>query len=70
MDEAFWGARAASIDALERELARLRRAAVAHARERGQALEHVANDAADPTRSAFLLVGREIGLGASQEATG
>jgi len=31
-------ARAASIDALERELARLRRAAVAHARERGQAL--------------------------------
>src|SRR6266851_1541647 len=32
-----------------------------------QALEHVATDAADPTRSAFLLVGREIGLGASQE---
>ena len=38
MDEAFWGARAASIDALERELVRLRRAAVAHAKERGQAL--------------------------------
>ena len=32
-----------------------------------QALEHVATDAADPARSAFLLVGREIGLGASQE---
>src|SRR5882672_723498 len=38
IDETYWGARAASIDALERELARLRRAAVAHARERGQAL--------------------------------
>ncbi len=34
-----------------------------------QALEHVANDAVDPTRSALLLVGREIGLGASQEHT-
>jgi glucose-6-phosphate dehydrogenase assembly protein OpcA len=38
MDEAFWGGHAASIEALERELGRLRRAAVAHARERGQAL--------------------------------
>src|SRR5712692_2394141 len=38
IDETYWGARAASIDALERELARLRRAAVAHAKERGQAL--------------------------------
>ena len=38
MDETFWGARAGSIDALERELGRLRRAAVAHAKERGQAL--------------------------------
>jgi len=32
-----------------------------------QALEHVAHDAPEPTRSAFLLVGREIGLGAAQE---
>jgi tight adherence protein B len=32
-----------------------------------QALEHVATDAGEPTKSAFLLVGREIGLGASQE---
>jgi glucose-6-phosphate dehydrogenase assembly protein OpcA len=38
IDEVFWGAQATSIDALERELARLRRAAVAHARERGQTL--------------------------------
>lgn len=38
LDEPFWGARATSIDALERELARLRRAAVAHAKERGQTL--------------------------------
>lgn len=38
IDEAFWGARATSIDALDRELARLRRAAVAHAKERGQTL--------------------------------
>jgi len=38
IDETFWGAQATSIDALERELARLRRAAVAHARERGQTL--------------------------------
>jgi len=38
IDEAFWGAQATSIDALERELGRLRRAAVAHARERGQTL--------------------------------
>ncbi len=38
IDETYWGARAANIDALERELARLRRAAVAHAKERGQAL--------------------------------
>ncbi|MEK6227456.1 MAG: type II secretion system F family protein [Chloroflexota bacterium] len=32
-----------------------------------QALEHVAADAPEPTKSAFLLVGREIALGASQE---
>jgi tight adherence protein B len=32
-----------------------------------QALEHVATDAPEPTKSAFLLVGREIALGASQE---
>lgn len=38
IDETFWGARAASLDALERELARLRRAAVAHAKERGRTL--------------------------------
>ena len=38
IDEVFWGAQATSIDALERELGRLRRAAVAHARERGQTL--------------------------------
>jgi len=38
LDETFWGARAASFDALERELARLRRAAVAHAKERGRTL--------------------------------
>jgi glucose-6-phosphate dehydrogenase assembly protein OpcA len=38
IDETFWGAQASSIDALERELVRLRRAAVAHARERGQTL--------------------------------
>jgi glucose-6-phosphate dehydrogenase assembly protein OpcA len=37
-DEPFWGASATSIDALERELARLRRAAVAHAKERGRTL--------------------------------
>jgi glucose-6-phosphate dehydrogenase assembly protein OpcA len=38
MDETFWGAQAGSVDAVERELARLRRAAVAHARERGHTL--------------------------------
>jgi glucose-6-phosphate dehydrogenase assembly protein OpcA len=38
IDDVFWGAQATSIDALERELARLRRAAVAHAKERGQTL--------------------------------
>jgi glucose-6-phosphate dehydrogenase assembly protein OpcA len=38
MDEMFWGARATSIDELELQLSRLRRAAVAHARERGHAL--------------------------------
>jgi glucose-6-phosphate dehydrogenase assembly protein OpcA len=38
VDDAFWGASATSIDALERELARLRRAAVAHAKERGRTL--------------------------------
>jgi len=32
-----------------------------------QALEHVAGDAPEPTKAAFLLVGREIALGASQE---
>jgi len=38
MDDTFWGARATSIDALEHELARLRRVAVADAKERGQTL--------------------------------
>jgi glucose-6-phosphate dehydrogenase assembly protein OpcA len=38
LDEAFWGTTAQSIDALERDLARLRRAAVAHAKERGRTL--------------------------------
>jgi glucose-6-phosphate dehydrogenase assembly protein OpcA len=38
IDEKFWGARAASIDAIERELSRLRRAAAAHAKEHGHAL--------------------------------
>jgi len=38
VDETFWGARAASVDAIERELSRLRRAAAAHAREHGLAL--------------------------------
>jgi glucose-6-phosphate dehydrogenase assembly protein OpcA len=38
VDESFWGARAASIDELEHELARLRRAAAAHAREHGRTL--------------------------------
>jgi glucose-6-phosphate dehydrogenase assembly protein OpcA len=38
MDDTFWGAQATSIDALDRELARLRRAAVAHAKERGLTL--------------------------------
>jgi len=32
-----------------------------------QALEHVAGDAAEPTKGALLLVGREIAVGASQE---
>ena len=32
-----------------------------------QALDDVAADAPEPTKSAFLMVGREIGLGASQE---
>jgi len=32
-----------------------------------QALEHVASDAPEPTKGAFLMAGREIGLGASQE---
>ncbi|TMC79727.1 MAG: hypothetical protein E6J15_00150 [Chloroflexi bacterium] len=32
-----------------------------------QALEHVAADAPEPAKGAFLLVGREIALGASQE---
>lgn len=38
LDDTFWGAPAAGLDALERELARLRRAAVAHAKERGRTL--------------------------------
>lgn len=38
IDESFWGGQATSIDALERELARLRRAAVAHAKEQGHTL--------------------------------
>ena len=36
VDEAVWGARVASISALERELMRLRRAATAHAKEQGR----------------------------------
>ena len=32
-----------------------------------QAVEHIAGDAPEPTKRAFQLVGREIGLGASQE---
>ncbi len=42
VDESFWGARAQSIAALERELARLRRAAVAHAKERGLSVARAA----------------------------
>jgi glucose-6-phosphate dehydrogenase assembly protein OpcA len=38
IDEQFWGARAASIDAIDRELSRLRRAAAAHAKEHGHAI--------------------------------
>jgi glucose-6-phosphate dehydrogenase assembly protein OpcA len=38
IDEAFWGARAASVDAIERELSGLRRAAAAHAKEHGLAI--------------------------------
>jgi glucose-6-phosphate dehydrogenase assembly protein OpcA len=38
LDDSFWGATATNIDVLERELARLRRSAVAHAKERGQTL--------------------------------
>lgn len=38
VDDTFWGARATSIDELEHELARLRRAAMAHAKERGNTL--------------------------------
>jgi glucose-6-phosphate dehydrogenase assembly protein OpcA len=38
IDESFWGGQATSMDALEHELARLRRAAVAHAKERGHTL--------------------------------
>ena len=38
MDERFWGARAGSTDTTLRELARLRRAAVAHAKESGRTL--------------------------------
>jgi glucose-6-phosphate dehydrogenase assembly protein OpcA len=38
MDERFWGAQASSTDATLNELARLRRAAVAHARESGRTL--------------------------------
>jgi hypothetical protein len=37
VDQSFWGASAPTVGALERELIRLRRAAVAHARERGLA---------------------------------
>jgi len=42
VDETFWGARAQSIVALERELTRLRRAAVAHAKERGLSVSRAA----------------------------
>jgi glucose-6-phosphate dehydrogenase assembly protein OpcA len=38
LNDSFWGATATNIDVLERELARLRRSAVAHAKERGQTL--------------------------------
>jgi glucose-6-phosphate dehydrogenase assembly protein OpcA len=38
IDETFWGGQATSIAALDRELSRLRRAAVAHAKERGHTL--------------------------------
>jgi len=38
VDPAVWGARAASIPAIERELARLHRAAFAHAKERGRSV--------------------------------
>ncbi|HKY52194.1 MAG TPA: glucose-6-phosphate dehydrogenase assembly protein OpcA [Candidatus Limnocylindria bacterium] len=38
MDERFWGAQAASTDSTLHELARLRRAAVAHAKEQGRTL--------------------------------
>ena len=38
VDTAFWGARAASVAELERELARLRRAQSAHAREQGRTI--------------------------------
>lgn len=42
VDEAVWGAPAPSIGALERELARLRRAAGAHAREQGHTVARAA----------------------------
>src|SRR2546428_1951865 len=38
VDTGFWGARAAGVAALERELARLRRAQTAHAREQGRTI--------------------------------
>lgn len=42
VDEAFWGARASTIGALEYELGRLRRAAAAHAKEQGDTLARAA----------------------------
>ena len=38
VDTGFWGTRAAGVAALERELARLRRAQTAHAREQGRTI--------------------------------
>src|SRR6058998_4206153 len=38
VDVAFWGARASGVAELERELARLRRAQTAHAREQGRTI--------------------------------
>ncbi|MDQ2951786.1 MAG: glucose-6-phosphate dehydrogenase assembly protein OpcA [Chloroflexota bacterium] len=42
IDEAVWGARVATVPALERELTRLRRAVSAHAREQGRSIARAA----------------------------